>query len=105
MLHLLAAKPYRVTELAEHFPDLSLNAVSKHVKVLERAQLIARRRDGRIHHINLSAAPLKAASEEIEFFRQFWERQLEALAHFLESTDGSTKQTKQQPTNEKDQTP
>ena len=99
MLRLLAEKPYRVTELAERFPDLSLNAVSKHVKALERAKLVARQKDGRIHNLNLSAAPLKAAGEEIAYFRKFWEQQLDALANFLEGTNPS----KPQPTKKEEQ--
>ena len=86
MLRRLSAKAHRVTELAALYPDLSLNAVSKHVKVLERAGLVDRRKDGRIHHLNLDAEPLREAAEEIEFFRKFWETQLDALGRFLEST-------------------
>ena len=96
MLRLLAEKPFRVTELALHFGDLSLNAVSKHIKVLERAGLVDRRKDGRVHHLRLEAAPLRSASEEIAFFRRFWEGQLEALADFLESTNETNQTNKKQ---------
>jgi DNA-binding transcriptional ArsR family regulator len=51
----------RVTDLASHFP-LSLNAVSKHLKVLERAGLLHRRRAGREHHLELRTAPLRNLS-------------------------------------------
>ena len=99
MLRRLSAKPYRVTELAELYGDLSLNAVSKHIKVLERANLVDRRKDGRIHHLNLDAAPLRGASEELAFFRKFWETQLDSLADFLESTTNQSETN-----NKKDQT-
>lgn len=87
MLRRLSEKAYRVTELAKHYPDLSLNAVSKHVKVLERARLVIRQKDGRVHHLQLDPEPLRQASEEIAFFRKFWETQFDSLARFLESTD------------------
>ena len=94
MLRRLSEHAFRVTDLAALYPELSLNAVSKHVKVLERAKLVDRRKDGRIHNLNLDPAPLREASEELAFFRRFWERQLDSLANFLESTEPTDKQTK-----------
>lgn len=73
----------RVTELARPFA-LSLNAVSKHVKVLERAGLVRRRIRGRDHFIALAPAPLRAAAQWIEAYRAFWEPRLDALETFLE---------------------
>ena len=92
MLRRLSEKAWRVTELAALYPDLSLNAVSKHVKVLERAKLVNRQKDGRIHNLNLDPEPLRNAAEEIEFFRKFWETQLDSLAQFLESTTSESNQ-------------
>lgn len=99
MLRRLSEKVYRVTELATHYPELSLNAVSKHVKVLERARLVIREKDGRVHHLQLDPEPLREASEEIAYFRKFWETQLDSLARFLEAPDSDQSNKN---TNEKD---
>ena len=72
----------RVTELAEKFP-VSLNAVSKHLIVLERAGLIRREVRGRDHICSLSAGPLRDASAWIEEVRAFWETRLEAFEQHL----------------------
>lgn len=73
----------RVTELAEPFA-MSLNAVSKHVRVLEHAGLVRRQVQGRDHYLSLEVEPLRAAAEWIDTYRQFWEERLEALAAFLQ---------------------
>ena len=72
----------RVTEIAAPF-DISLNAVSKHLKVLERAGLVTRTVTGRDHWLSLAAEPLMEASSWIETYRLFWERRLDALEGFL----------------------
>ncbi len=72
----------RVTEIAAPF-DISLNAVSKHLKVLERAGLVTRTVAGRDHWLSLAAEPLMEASGWIETYRAFWERRLDALEDFL----------------------
>jgi DNA-binding transcriptional ArsR family regulator len=72
-----------VTELAEPF-DMSLPAVSKHLKVLEEAALIERRVDGRIHHCSLNAAALESADQWLERYRIFWTDRLRALARYVE---------------------
>jgi DNA-binding transcriptional ArsR family regulator len=74
-----------VTELATPF-DISLPAVSKHLRVLESAGLLQREIDGRIHRCRLAAQPMKNAAAWMETYRAFWEAQLDALAHYLEST-------------------
>ncbi len=76
-----------VTELAEPF-DMSLPAVSKHLTVLERANLIQRHKDGRIRRCQLNAGPLETAAEWIKFYRQFWEAQLDSLAKYLQDNKG-----------------
>jgi len=68
----LSQGPRRVTELAEPFA-MSLNAVSKHLKVLERAGLISHGRDAQRRPRKLEAAPLAEANEWLERYRQFWE--------------------------------
>ena len=75
-----------VTELAEPF-DMSLAAVSKHLKVLERAGLVARAREGRVHNLRLEAGPLKEAAMWIAFYQQFWTGQLDSLGEFLKTLD------------------
>jgi DNA-binding transcriptional ArsR family regulator len=54
---------------------MSLPAVSKHLRVLENAGLIRRRRKGRVHRLKLEAAPMKQASQWIEEYRHFWDRE------------------------------
>ncbi len=72
----------RVTELAEPF-DMSFNAVSKHVRVLERAGLVRREIRGREHYLSLDATPLIEASEWIDTYRAFWEKRLGHLEYHL----------------------
>ena len=83
MLARLAAAPAMVTELAAPF-DMSLPAVSKHLRVLERAGLIARAVDGRIHRCSLSVGPLRDADRWLAGYRSFWEGTLDSLARHVE---------------------
>lgn len=71
-----------VTALAEPF-DMSLNAVSKHIRALEEAGLIRREIRGREHHCFLQATPLRDAIEWMLEYRKFWEMRLDALDAFL----------------------
>jgi DNA-binding transcriptional ArsR family regulator len=71
-----------VTELAEPF-DMSLPAVSKHLKVLERAGLIARSRDAQWRPCQLEAGPLKNAAAWIEHYRRFWTESFDRLDDYL----------------------
>jgi DNA-binding transcriptional ArsR family regulator len=81
----LAEGESRVTELAEPLP-MSLPAVSRHLRVLESAGLIARTKDGRVHRISLVADPMLDALEWIAVFGRFWERRLDGLERFLAAT-------------------
>lgn len=72
----------RVTELAAPFA-MSLNAVSKHIKLLERAELVRRRRVGREHLLSLNPAPLEATASWIEQQRSLWNSRLDALERAL----------------------
>jgi DNA-binding transcriptional ArsR family regulator len=76
-----------ITELAAPF-KMSLAAVSKHIKILEQAKLLTRRRHGRIHECRLNAKALKAAEECIHFYTKFWNERLDILAHHLETKPG-----------------
>ena len=71
-----------VTELAQPF-DMSLPAISKHLKVLERAGLIARTRDAQWRPCKLDAGPLKEVSDWIEHYRDFWEQSFDRLDDYL----------------------
>ena len=72
-----------VSELAEPF-EMSLPAVSKHLKVLERAGLVARSREAQWRPCRLDAAPLKDAAGWLERYRQFWEQSLDRLQDYLD---------------------
>ena len=83
MLRKLARGDFRVTEIAEHH-DLSLPAISKHLKVLERAGLIRRLRQGTRHIIQLRTGQLRKASKWLDFYRtESWAPQLERLEELL----------------------
>jgi DNA-binding transcriptional ArsR family regulator len=71
-----------VTDLARPFA-MSLPAVSKHLRVLENAGLVRRRREGRVHSLNLRAAPMGQASRWIGEYRHFWEGNLDRLGGYL----------------------
>ncbi len=73
-----------VTDLAEPF-QMSLPAVSKHLRVLEEAGLLARTKEGRVHRLRLVAEPLKEAAEWIARYRAFWEGQFDALEEYLKT--------------------
>lgn len=84
----LAAGEVRMTDLAQPF-QMSLPAVSKHVRVLERAGLVRRRRSGRTHYLSLSGEPLATAADWIERHRHFWEGSLDRLTSMLASENPS----------------
>jgi DNA-binding transcriptional ArsR family regulator len=79
-----------VTELAEPF-EMSGPAISKHLKVLERAGLIARGRDAQWRPCRLEAAPLKDAAEWLERYRRFWEESFDRLADYLDDLQNKEK--------------
>ncbi len=72
-----------VSELAEPF-DMSMPAVSKHLRVLERAGLIARRREAQWRHCRIEAAPLKEVANWTERYRHIWESRLDRLDTYLQ---------------------
>ena len=78
-----------VTHLARPHA-MSLPAVSKHLRVLEKAGLLRRRRYGRVHEMQLEARPLKQAAQWVEEYRKFWEGSLDRLAEYLEKTHKRT---------------
>jgi DNA-binding transcriptional ArsR family regulator len=72
----------RVTDIAGDFP-LSLNSISKHIRMLERAGLLRRSIVGRDHVLSLNAGPLAEAQAWIEKYRRFWEGRLAALENYV----------------------
>jgi DNA-binding transcriptional ArsR family regulator len=78
----LASGETSVTELAEPF-EMSLPAISKHLKVLERAGLVARGREAQWRPCRLEAGPLKDATDWLEHYRRFWEQSLDRLDAYL----------------------
>jgi DNA-binding transcriptional ArsR family regulator len=82
ILKSLKRGPATVTEIARSFP-VSLNAVSKHIIVLEQAGLVRRKIHGRQHHCRLVARPLRQATAWLDHYRRFWEIRLDALEQHL----------------------
>ena len=82
ILNRLASGEASVTELAEPF-EMSLPAVSKHLKVLERAGLIARGREAQWRPCRLEPGPLKDVAEWVERYRRFWEQSFDRLEAYL----------------------
>src|ERR1043165_7661264 len=72
----------RVTDIAAEFP-ISLNSISKHIRMLERAGLVKRSIAGREHVLSLEAGPLADAASWIEHYRRFWEGRLAALEKYV----------------------
>ena len=71
-----------VTDLARPY-SMSLPAVSKHLRILENAGLVSRRRRGRVHSLKLEAKPMKEAQQWIEEYRKFWEESFDRLDEYL----------------------
>jgi DNA-binding transcriptional ArsR family regulator len=82
ILSILAGGEARITEIARPFA-ISLNSISKHIRILERARLIRRRRVGREHWISADAQALDAAAVWIDQQRAFWNARLDALEALL----------------------
>ena len=86
ILNALGQSEKRVTELAEPF-DMSLNAISKHIKKLEAAGLLCRRRVGRDHFLSANPKPITDAAAWFDAQRQFWNTRLDRLEVLLEERD------------------
>jgi DNA-binding transcriptional ArsR family regulator len=91
ILSRLARGQASVLELAEPF-DISLPAISKHLKVLERAGLIARTRERQSRPARLQATPLKEVADWTEHYRRFWEERYDRLDEYLEELQGRGKE-------------
>jgi DNA-binding transcriptional ArsR family regulator len=80
----LARGPTAISELAEPFA-MTLPAVSKHLRVLERAGLVRREREGGYYRCYLQAGPLESAAAFLQRYRPFWEQTLDELARYVET--------------------
>lgn len=83
ILRRIARTQFTVGELAQPF-DMSLEAVSKHIEVLERARLLKRTRTGRVHHCRLRPAPLRGAMKVLRELQTLWGNRLDALEGLLD---------------------
>ncbi|MBA3994434.1 MAG: transcriptional regulator [Cyanobacteria bacterium DS2.3.42] len=86
----LAAGEFSVTEIAEPF-DMSLPAITKHLKVLERAGLISRSREAQWRPCKLEARPLQQAADWVEQYRKFWEESFDRLEDYLSELQAKEK--------------
>ena len=78
IIHMMAQKERTVSELAEPF-DMSLPAVSKHIKVLERANLVERSINGRTHICRLNTESLSQATKWLQVYEKFWSKRFDFL--------------------------
>lgn len=92
ILHRLSRGEARVTELARPF-KISLNSVSKHIRTLEGAGLVRRRRAGREHILSLNPEPLDRVASWIEAQRTLWTQRLDALDAMLQAEDRASTTT------------
>jgi DNA-binding transcriptional ArsR family regulator len=96
----LAGGESSVLEIAKPF-DISLPAVSKHLKVLERAGLIERGREAQWRPCRLQANPLKGVADWVEFYRRHWEESLSRLDSYLKELQRKDKETRKEKRNER----
>lgn len=82
ILNMVSQREKQVSELADSF-DMSFPAVSKHLKVLEKARLIRRKIDGRVHYISFEDKTMKKAYQWIKHYERFWMHSLDNLENYL----------------------
>ncbi len=93
ILKMLNAETHTITALSGPF-KISLAAISKHIKILEKANLLNRKKMGRSHECTINPAALKSVEECIQFYTQFWNDRLDAFAENLESEHKISKTNK-----------
>ena len=86
ILRRIAKRQHSITELAEPF-NVSLEAVSQHIRVLEGAGLLRRTRAGRVHRCAFEPAPLRRAAKVLTALAQFWDERLDGLDAYLRSSE------------------
>ena len=82
ILDQILSSPLTVNEIAEQH-NMSLNAVSKHIKVMESADLIHKRRQGRHIYCEVNLSPLDEMQKVIEYYKRFWTERFDALEHYI----------------------
>lgn len=82
ILQRVSSNELSVGEIAQPY-DLTFAAVSKHLKVLERAKLVIKRRRGRQQMVNIAPQTLQGADDYLEFYRQLWENRLDSLEEYV----------------------
>jgi DNA-binding transcriptional ArsR family regulator len=85
ILSRLGGQERSISDLAAPF-DMTLEAVSQHVRVLERARLLRRTRQGRVHRCRMNPAPLREAGAVLVKLAAFWDQQLDSLERWLHAT-------------------
>lgn len=98
----LASGETTLSDLAEPF-DMSLTAVSKHVRVLSDAGLVELDKRGRTRHCRLKAAPMKDAVDWLNDYREFWSDQFDSLARYLATDADKNTQPKADPKSDREQ--
>lgn len=96
VLRRLAGGEQRISDLAGPF-DMSFNAVSKHVKVLEDAGLITRRVEGRAHLCSLAPQQLRVADDWLRFYESFWSPRFDALDRVFKAQNDAAKPRTKKP--------
>lgn len=84
ILRLLVQGEKNIKQLSEHF-QITLQAVIKHVKTLERANLVTRKKTGRENICKINTAPLQEARQFIDFYTEFWNHNLDNLSDYLQT--------------------
>ena len=90
----LSQGPSTVGKLAAPF-EMSRPAISKHLRVLERAGLVETTKDGRVSRCRLDARPMKDASDWVRDYQTYWENQLDALANYFDEQNTTTERETQ----------
>lgn len=96
ILQRLSVGETAVTEIARPFA-MSLPAIAKHLRVLERAGLVHSSKSGRVRRVGIEAAPLRTANEWLETYRIFWESNLDSLASYLENEKPKKRKKEKKP--------
>ena len=86
IVHLLTSGEMPVSDIAAEF-DVSLQAVSKHIKMLEKAKIVQRRVEGRTHYLSLVPEKLTGALDWISIYRNFWHNRMDKLANLIETPE------------------
>lgn len=97
IVDMLNSGAYTIGDLAAPF-DMSLAAISKHIKILEKAKLLIRKKSGRIHECTINPEALKTVEEYIQFYTQFWNQHLDS---FVEALEQESQQESQPVSNER----